>query len=162
MNIDNVVAQLIVDEGKKPLKYLDSRGFWTVGIGHKIRKGEVFSRPLTDVEMTDLCKADVLATVVGMNNAFPWWSRMPEDLQDAFVNMNFNMGVSTLLTFDTFLDLLARAQYTAAADDLVHTKWNGQVGNRAKRIEAVFRSFPNARQSEQLDADAGTTAQDSV
>lgn len=147
MIIERVVNQLEIDEGKKPLVYKDSKGNDTVGIGHKVLHGEVFDHPLSDQEMYDLLHSDIHRTVKNMNIVFPWWGNLSEDMQDAFVNMAFNMGCETLLTFHTFLDLLRDGEYIKASEDLTTTLWHKQVGDRAVRIEQVFAGGDNGGQS---------------
>lgn len=147
MDINKVINQLIIDEGKKPEVYLDSKGNKTIGIGHKVLQGEVFTDPLTDQDMIDLCTADIHRTVKNMNIVFPWWGNLNEDMQGAFVNMAFNMGCETLLEFTTFLDFLKAGEYPEAARDLTTTLWHKEVGERAVRIEEVFAGGDDGGQS---------------
>lgn len=158
MIIERVVNQLKDDEGFRANVYKDTKGNETIGYGHKVLYGEDWSDGLTHGEAYDLLITDIHKTVKNMNIVFPWWGNLPEDAQDAFVNMCFNMGCDTVLTFHTFLDLLRAGMYAKSADDLIHTKWQKDVGDRATRIETVFRSLGDARGN----ADAGPADQDSA
>lgn len=70
----------------------------------------------------------------------PWVANLPDPVQRALTDMTFNMrGVAQLLTFNTFLALLQKGEYGAAADDLGTTLWFKQVKSRGQRIQALVR-----------------------
>lgn len=66
-----------------------------------------------------------------------------EQLTDArkfvVVDLAYNMGDDEWLQFTTARRLIDEADFAAAADDLEHTAWYGEVGDRAKRDVAMMR-----------------------
>jgi lysozyme len=126
---------LIQDEGLKAFPYVDTAGKTTIGIG----------RNLTDVglsttEIAFLYNSDVIRAITNLTLKLPWWRNLDNIRQIVMVNLCFNMGIATLLTFTTFLQLMQAMNYQAAATDLAGTAWHKQVGQRAIRLETMLRT----------------------
>jgi|WetSurMetagenome_2_1015567.scaffolds.fasta_scaffold423396_1 lysozyme len=144
----NLRSDLKVDEGDERRPYKDTRGFWTVAIGHNLDVSPLpsgMSYPLTDDMVNAIFERDISGTLARLDARLPGWRDFPEPIARSLANMGFNMGVgqwgkSGLLEFTTFIGLLKAHNYAAAADDLIHTAWHSQVGDRALRIEALIRS----------------------
>jgi lysozyme len=108
---------------------------WTIGYGHtgpEVRQGLVWTQAQAEAAL----EADVANATQGLDTSLPWWRNLDDLRQDCLANMAFNMGVATLLTFNTFLGYMQAQNFAAAAADLAHTAWAGQVGARATRIMA--------------------------
>ena len=150
MFMDALEAQLTVDEGKRFTRYRDSRGIWTIGIGHNLQVSPLppgWVEPLNEAQVDLLFQKDIKGTLDRIATRLPWVSQQPQAIQLALADMGFNLGVGQagppatgLLGFHTFLGLVQSHRYAEAADDLKGTAWHGQVGNRALRIEAQIRS----------------------
>lgn len=82
-------------EGKEYDKYLDSVGLWTVGIGHLIKQGEVFSYTLTDEECYDLLRKDLIPVETALHK----WVKVPtnQNQYDALCSLVFNIGTGAFL-----------------------------------------------------------------
>jgi lysozyme len=123
------------DEGWKHEAYKDTLGNWTIGCGHQdshVHAGMIWDdATIRSQLMHDIHSAE---RALDGSKVFNWWRQLDDVRQDALVNMCFNMGASTLATFSDFLQLLRAGHYAQAADDVIHTLWAKQVGNRAKRI----------------------------
>ena len=142
---DALLRNLITKhEGQKLTKYQDSRGYWTVGVGHCIdpRAGcdPLDSKLWQDTAQTKISQAtcDALlsgdiykATVQATKNFSPWFQKLAEPRQAVILDMVFNMGFGTLKTFTTLLGLVAAGKYKEASEDMLQTKWAKQVGIRA-------------------------------
>lgn len=145
MNRAQLLADLMRDEGFRSVVYDDatgkplSKGDTIIGQPTIACGWNVAQRPCTqdlaqyilgyfaDISWADLCKAR------------PWILNLPEPCQRALANMADNLGVSGLLKFDTFLDLMQHGNYVAAAEDLAGTLWAKQVGARAFRLQVLIR-----------------------
>lgn len=62
-----------------------------------------------------------------LQHAAPWVAAQPEPVQRALCNLAFNLGVTGLLKFTTFISLIEQGKYDEAADDLDTTAWAKQV-----------------------------------
>lgn len=132
-----VRAQLRVDEGCVLHAYTDSLGYLTIGIGRLIdkRKGGGISE-----DEAEMLLNNDLARVEGeLLGELPWVAGLDSARKQVLVNMAFNMGMRTLLTFRATLAAVQRGDYATAADQMVKSRWYGQVGNRAKRLVAMMR-----------------------
>ncbi len=131
-------AQLIDHEGLRLSAYQDSLGYWTIGVGRLIdaRMGGGLTRD----EAMLLLDHDVDACVADLAAAFPWFEGLDAIRQHAVVDLRFNLGPQKFRGFRKFLAAMARADYDAAADCLVFSKWYTQVGRRGPRIVGMVRA----------------------
>lgn len=137
MNRDKVKAQLRIDEGSRSYAYQDTLGYWTIGVGHLIdRRGGGVKPKFIDMLLDD----DIDEKTMQLDRAIPWWARLDDVRQGVLLNMCFNLGIDTLITFHLFLAALERHEYAAAADEMAKSKWHQQVGARALRLETAMRT----------------------
>ncbi len=132
--IDSVLSDLKRDEGLRLEPYNDSVDKLTIGYG----------RNLDDVGITEreaefLLENDLRRSLADLDRALPWWHGLSEASRRGLVNMCFNLGLPRLLTFKKMLAALQAGDGDLAADEALDSKWAGQVGDRAKRIAALYR-----------------------
>lgn len=77
---------------------------------------------------------------------FDWYVGQPVCVQEALVNMCFNLGLPRLLGFKKMISALLKRDYTQAAIEALDSKWAKQVGNRAKDV-AVYIRYGNRNES---------------
>jgi len=131
--VGTIEAQLYRDEGFRTSAYLDSRGYWSIGIGRLIdvRKGG----GITEAEARILLENDIAACERQLQSLLPW----AEEILDyrrymVLVNMCFNLGINGLLTFTKMLAALENEDWEKAAHELLDSKYHSQVGPRAERL----------------------------
>lgn len=135
----NLVEQLRRDEGCVLHPYLDSLGFWTIGIGHKILPGE--SRGPISQEFADqLLIQDVSAKITALYEALPWAKQLDGARHGCLINMAFNLGVLGLLKFSKTLQLVHSGEFVAASKEMLKSLWAKQVGIRATRLSRQMAS----------------------
>jgi lysozyme len=145
MNSELLLADLTDQEGFRPVAYDDAtgkkvvagtmvQGNITVAIGWNVagrpcslELAQIINRYQTNETWTELCAAA------------PWVTTAPEPCQRALCNMAFNLGVPSLMAFNTFLSLMQLGHYNEAADDLAGTLWSRQVGSRSGKIQALIK-----------------------
>ena len=88
----------------------------TGGIGHN------FFRPLSGEVIALLFEEDVAACCADLDHALPWWRSLDEVRQRVLIDLTFNMGIGTLLTFKRFISALYKADYQAAAAEVIDSK----------------------------------------
>lgn len=128
-------AELTRDEGLRLKPYVDTTGNVTIGVGRNLT-----ANGISMAEAKILLSGDMQQAISDCAQALEWWPTLDDVRQRVLANLCFNMGLPTLLTFTTFLTLVGQTKYNAAADDLLQTKWAGQVGQRAVRLAAVLRT----------------------
>ena len=130
---DNLVADLIRDEGQKNFPYKDSTGILTIGVGRNLE-----DRGLSDDEVSILLGNDLVWVAADLDREVPWWRDMPETKQRALANMCFNLGMPRLSKFKLMLTALEAGDWVEAANQALDSRWADQVGERANRIAELF------------------------
>lgn len=140
------VDQLKLHEGYKPYPYQDSRGFWTIGIGHLIGDGSSKdeyaqyskSNPMPESEVLALFEKD-FNKHVKIAEQYPAYEKLNETGKLALIDMTFNMG-DLREDWRRTLKLLEEGKYEEAATIIENSTYATQVGDRAKTIAAQIRA----------------------
>ena len=141
MNLELTKAMLERHEGSRNTPYQDSKGIWTVGIGHNM------SGPLSAYVITRIFEEDMTVVIDELTNNFQWFSGLNDARQGALIDLAFNMGMPTLLTFKKTLGYLSAGDYDDAAEELLRGTAPGDiswyyhdVGTRAEEISRMIRT----------------------
>lgn len=137
MNKDKLAKELEDDEGFKSHAYLDSEGFWTIGIGTLIDKKK--GGGITHDEAVYLLKNRMDEKIKQLIAALPWITEHPDKIQRALANMTYQLGITGLLGFKRTLMLIQQRKYVEAANNALLSKWAKQTPNRAKRVTDMIR-----------------------
>lgn len=134
MQVEQLKAQLKVDEGVRLYPYPDTVGKWTIGVGHNLTDGGI---PQEVVET--LLDLDVAKVLEDLDKRIPWWRGLTEARQQVLANMCFNLGIGKLMQFVTTLAHVQAGRYGDAADSMLQSRWAKQVGVRAQRLSDLMR-----------------------
>jgi len=113
--------------------YLDTVGKQTIGWGRNIEDNGISK------EEADFMFDNDFARCQRELAPFMWYVNQPENVQNALMNMCFNMGIARLLGFKKMIMALTVKDYTKAAIEALDSKWAGQVGQRAKDVALMMR-----------------------
>lgn len=130
-------AQLRVDEGLVEHAYLDSEGYWTIGVGRLIDKrrgGRLRPDEIALMLDNDIADAERDARVL-----FPAFDTLSANRRAVLVNFCFNLGRERAAGFHQFRAAVADGDFERAADAMLDSKWAGQVGPRAQRLAKQMR-----------------------
>lgn len=142
-------GQLEVDEGTKKnssgqhISYNDTEGYLTGGIGHLMTEEEKALYPEGTVIPEDVVNKwfeEDLQEAVDDADDFLGDGEYPDEVKQIVTNMAFNLGPNRLKKFKKFKKALADGDWDAAADEMVDSKWYGQVKDRSKRLVARMRA----------------------
>ena len=139
-------------EGFVPNIYMDTEKKRTVGYGFNIDDPVISKqlppdvvsgkRPLRQSEANSLfgklyinARKDA-SKLVGDK----FFNTLPEDVKYILTDMSYNLGQPKLSGFKEMLKAVAGNQWGTAANEMVNSKWYGQVGNRSKTLENMMRS----------------------
>lgn len=125
-------------EDKVPVPYKDSRGFFTVGIGHKFEKGEPIKSKYSEEEIMRFFKKDLAEAIEQTKKVFPNFESLPKDVKIKLVSLTFNMGMGGIAKFKDFRSAIAKKDWKSAAYNLKDSLWYKQVGNRGRDYVAFF------------------------
>lgn len=136
--VDELILDLVRDEGEVLHAYQDSLGYWTIGVGRLIdlRRGGGITRE----ESRYLLRHDIEEVFEQLDAAIPWWLLLSQKRRRVLANMAFNLGIGGLLSFKNTLAAVKRGDYEAAARGMLNSKWATQVGQRANRLAEMMRT----------------------
>jgi lysozyme len=137
MNWQKLKADIRKEEGWRAVAYQDSLGFWTIGYGFLVdaRKGDSLPMAVADVWLDYKLQEKITA----LDAHLPWWKHQPEEVQEALVNMAYQLGITGLLKFKNTLTLLEAGDRQGAADSAMQSLWAKQTPERAKRVTDKIR-----------------------
>lgn len=95
---------------------------------------DFYKNGITREEADYLFDNDYKEAEESLRRRLPWFAKAPEEVRNILINMTFQMGISSLLTFKQTLPLIERGLYEPAADNLERSLWARQTPVRAKRV----------------------------
>jgi lysozyme len=126
-------------EGRRHKLYRDTRGNLTGGVGRNMADG------FRDDEIDLMRDNDIEMFIGELLKALPWVTKLDQLRHEVLVEMAFNMGIVTLLTFKRTLDQVQSGDYEAAAESMLGSLWAHQVGARATELAEIMRTGKAAR-----------------
>ncbi len=144
-------------EGNRLETYYDTKGIPTIGIGFNLKKGGAKERieslglsyskiinkeqSITQEQSVRLFNEDYKTALSDAQRWIPNLSQQPKEVQMICIDMAFNMGLKTIMTFNTTSNLIQNHKYNEAASNLEKTAWYKQVGRRSKNHVAMLRQI---------------------
>ncbi len=161
--ISSLFGLLCFDEGVEPRPYQDTRGYWTVGIGHNIDANGIpawlafelgmgwesyshantdqlvaalKSSPLSNSQIDRLYQSD-LDTIMPVLSMYDVAGPVRFA---ALGDMMFNLGISTFQTFTDFLSFVRAGEWARAAQALRGTLVYRQLTSRYERLARMLET----------------------
>ena len=125
------------EEGARNKAYKDSKGLWTIGVGHLIKPDEqhLINATLTDAQVEDLLKSDLkwCSAAVETSVKVP----LQQNQFDALYSLCFNIG-ETNFKKSTVVKKINENDIKGAADAILMWNKPAVLENRRKRERALF------------------------
>lgn len=132
---ESLEDMLIRHEGLKLKPYRCTAGKLTIGIGRNLDEVGI-----TDAEARMMLSYDIESRRSELLK-FSWFRNLDPVRQDAIIDMSF-MGVARLLEFKKMIRYLEKKEYIGAANEMLASKWAGQVGKRAEELALIIATSP--------------------
>lgn len=129
------------NEGCRLVSYKDTRGFWTIGVGHMLGRGPEFDGvEWTQTQVNEQYDKDYLHAQNGatFDVGAVCWSRLDEIRQAALTDMAFNIGEEGLGEFHHMIASVLQNDWNTAASELLSSDYANQVPNRAKKNASIL------------------------
>ena len=124
-------------EGKRNTAYQDTRGFWTIGIGHMIKPEEnhLINAILNDQQVFDLFISDLNAC----DKAIEQYVKVPlnQNQYDALFSLCYNIG-DTNFKASSLVRVLNTGDYVTAANHFMDWVRPAILTDRRKKEKALF------------------------
>lgn len=131
-DLDALKKALHFDEGLRLKAYPDSKGIWTIGIGHNLE-----DCPLSQ-EAVDLIFKNDIETVEAWLTKFPWYDSLDSVRQNVVLNMGFTLGETCFKKFVNFIGAVKEKNWANASEEMLESKWASDFAQlrstRAKRL----------------------------
>ena len=130
----SLLSSVIVHEGFSRYIYLDSVGVRTVGFGRNLDDRGI-SR-----EEAEMLLLNDLETSTEEAKKFEFYENLTSNRRDVIVEMIFNLGLTRFKKFKKTIGYINQANHSAAADEMLDSKWADMVGQRAITLSNKFRA----------------------
>ncbi len=153
----NLIEMISRHEGLRNFAYDDSLGIRTIGIGFNLERSDakekiselglnfsdVYSGKLeiSDSQAYSLMSEDIENSTldakkyIGKN-----FDSLPLDVQHVLIDMSYNLGYTRLSKFKNLRKEIIEGDFKGAAEEMIDSKWYGQVGNRSKELVEIMRN----------------------
>ena len=143
--------------------YKCSAGYLTIGIGRNLITNWFSNEELDKLKIYDdlptfiinklkqtgitkdqaiyLLNNDIDSVVSQLKSSLSWFESTPDEVKDVLINMCFNLGIGTFLTFKNTLKLIKDGKYNEASIEMLKSKWYKDVGRRAERLSEKLKSI---------------------
>ena len=130
----SLLSSVKFHEGLELKPYLDSVGVLTVGYGRNLDDRGI-SR-----EEAEMLLLNDLETSTKEAKKFEFYENLTSNRQDVIVEMIFNLGLTRFKKFKKTIGYINQANHSAAADEMLDSRWAKQVGQRALTLSNKFRA----------------------
>ena len=124
-------------EGKRNKAYQDTKGLWTIGVGHLIKPDEqhLINTVLTDAQVEELFKSDAR----WCDDAIRASVRVPinQNQYDALASLCYNIGANAFKT-SRLVKALNTGNYKLAGEYFMDWVRPSVLTNRRKQEKAIF------------------------
>ena len=143
--VEQIKEDLIRHEGYVREIYLDSEQLPTFGIGHLVVETDPeytwpIGTPVEDERILSAFQTDFEEAYTDACAVFLNFASLPEKVKRVCVNMAFNLGRSRLSRFKNMIGAVNEGNWKKAADEMVDSRWYGQVGRRSEELVDMMRS----------------------
>lgn len=139
------------EEGLVLTPYQDTRGYWTIGIGHLIDARKVGGAAPYSSRWKKGISVDTAKAIFSQDVQMKYNELLASAYKDTFrkqalprqvalLSMAFQMGVSGVCRFRTMWRALEMGWYDKAADAALDSLWAKQTPARAQRTAQILRT----------------------
>jgi len=134
MNIERLRKQITKHEGIEYKLYKCTSDKWTIGVGRNLD-----DRGISHDTAMQMLDEDIDICINELQQTVSYWDDLPERVQEALVNLCFNMGIKRLMAFKKTFGYLREGMFDKAATELLDSRYASQVGQRAIDVAHMIR-----------------------
>lgn len=141
---EQIKEDLIRHEGYVAEIYLCSENYPTFGIGHMVTEEDMeytwpIGTPVEDERILQVFEQDFQDAYSDACALFLNFDSLPDKAQRVIVNMCFNLGRHRMSGFKNMIKAVNEGNYKKAADEMIDSRWYGQVGRRSEELVGIMR-----------------------
>ena len=123
---DLIKKRLIDFEGMVLKSYTCPTGYTSVGVGRNLE-----TNGITEEEAMYLLNNDITNVIKDLDKHWIAWRKLPITAQYVCIDVVFNMGINTWMSFRMTRSYMELNEWEKAGDELLNSKYAKQVGRRA-------------------------------
>ena len=123
---DLIKKRLIDFEGLVLKAYVCPTGYTSVGVGRNLE-----TNGITEEEAMYLLNNDIADVINKLDKHWIAWRKLPITAQYVCIDVVFNMGINTWMSFRRTRSYMELGEWEKAGDELLDSKYAKQVGRRA-------------------------------
>lgn len=131
-----LASELLYDEAYRTRSYQDTKGYWTVGIGHMLGAEPRHSNVVWSHErIITTFLQDINSSIFEVRKQIHTFDRLSDNRQRIMVNMMFNLGPYKFAGFKKMVRAVNSLRYQKVHTEMLDSKWaKVDVPNRANRL----------------------------
>lgn len=147
--MDDVKDSIKKNEGFRDKVYEDSLGYKTVGYGFltsaltpdelAINGGKI--EPMSPEVADKILDLKLKKLKAELNEIFYWVKDKPDILQDALLEMAYQLGISKMINFKNTLNAIKENEYDLAIGGLKNSLWYVQTPKRVNNLIKVLETI---------------------
>ena len=144
MDMSRLLESVKKHEGYRNKVYLDTLGKRTVGVGHLcVEDFWEDDKEYDEKFLMTILEHDLSSAIKGANDlmAENGCMDMNEKAHEIIIEMVFQLGKTGVSKFKNMWKALSGLEYSAAADQMLDSRWAKQTPNRANGMADVMRSL---------------------
>ena len=144
MDMDRLLASVKKHEGYRNKVYLDTLGKRTVGVGHLcVEDFWEDDKEYEESFLMTILEHDLQTAIKGAKDLMAENGCMDidEQAEELIIEMVFQLGKTGVSKFKNMWKALSGLEYSAAADQMLDSRWAKQTPNRANGMADVMRSL---------------------
>lgn len=141
--MNKIQDHIKLKEGCRLVVYADTRGFATVGYGHKVteKDGLKLGDKITQEKANDIFAHDFFWVLTQVQQIILDFSNKPEAVKIVCCDMAFNNGIAGFRQFRKFIHYINLGDYGKAADEIVDSAnyRSRDLAGRYRELETMVR-----------------------
>lgn len=121
-------------EGLRLGPYIDTADKITIGYGRNLTDNGI-----TEAEADVMFEHDFQVAQRTVESLLPRCASLPDPQRAVLINMAFNLGLPRLSGFKKMLAAVKAGDFDKTADEMLDSRWAGQVGTRAIELADLMR-----------------------
>jgi len=144
MNMDRLLASVKKHEGYRNKVYLDTLGKRTVGVGHLcVEDFWEDDKEYEEKFLMTILEHDLQTAIKGAQDLMSenGCTDIDEIAEELIIEMIFQLGKTGVSKFRNMWKHLSALEYSAAASEMLDSRWAKQTPNRAQAMSAQMASL---------------------
>ena len=149
LDVNELTQRFVLHEGCVLTPYKCPAGYLTIGVGRNLETNPLTSEEkkicgdymngITKNAAYYLLRNDIDRCEKECIKYIPFYGSLDCERKYALLDMDFNMGIKTLLKFKKMLSAMGTGNWEEASAECLNSNYAKQTGKRAKRIAETIR-----------------------